>query len=104
METPTSLCVTVVAYVAVAYISSVVMGWMAPRCQDELDEFDWFAAVFWPVIGLIGIVLGLAAACKFTAKRFPDIVKWTGCIWFVLTLPFRPWRIGRMLKSKWRPK
>ena len=100
VEVPTSLAVMVAAYVAGAYFSGFVYGWTAPRWQSKPDDIDWLAMVGWPFAALVGVAKGLAAVCRFAARRFPSSVKWASHAWLVLTLPLRSWRLGRMLRER----
>lgn len=100
VEIPASLVVTVAIYAAGAYVIGVACGWLAPRWQDKPDAIDRLTAALWPAVALVGVFTSLAATYRFAAKRFPRPAKWAGRIWFAMTLPFRPWRLGHTLRMK----
>ena len=102
VEIPTSLVATVAVYFAGMYAAFVITGRMSRL--DDCDDLDAFAAVFWPVALACATVVVVAAmlvdGCRVVAERFPGFAKWTKRILSVLTLPFRPWRIGHMLRRQ----
>ena len=63
-----------------------------------------FCVMFWPLTAvLIACVIAgdaLHSGCRFVAERFPRFTRWTKLVLAALTLPFRPWRIGRMLRRR----
>lgn len=102
VEIPTALAVTVATYLAGMYVAFVVDGWTSS--QDDCDGPDVFAVVFWPLsVALIASVVAanaLEGGRRFVAERFPGVARWTRLALFTLTLPFRPWRVGRLLRRR----
>lgn len=110
VEEPSCLIVAVAVYVVGMYVTAFLDGltsWSRP-----FDGPNFFTVVLWPMavvlwIVTLSVVAGEAGYYQVTRNflpRHPKIDASVRYVWFVLTLPFRPWRAGYMLKNRWRRK
>lgn len=106
VEVPSCLIVAVAVYVVGMYVTAFLDG--LTSWSEPLDGPNFFTVALWPIAVVFWtIAMAICVVSEWYYQvvrdflpRHPEI----RCVWFVLTLPFRPWRIGRLLRNKWRRK
>lgn len=98
----TILVVAVVVYVVGLYVATLLDGLLS--WSEVFDGPNFFTVALWPLsLGLLAMILAVdTVAMKIysLAERSPKWFTLACRAWFVLTLPFRPWRIGRLLRER----
>ena len=99
---PASLVACVATYLAGVYVAFVIAGWQGDG--DEMDGLDAFAAILWPITLPLAVcvIVGdtLSDWCRGWAERHPVSVRRIVAVLSGMTLPLRPWRIGKKLRGR----
>lgn len=102
----TTLVVAVVVYVVGLYVATLLDGLLS--WSEPFDGPNFFTVALWPMaFGLVAIVFAVdivAQKIYFLVERSPKWFTLACRAWFVLTLPLRPWRIGRLLRERRQQK
>lgn len=102
----TTLVVAVVVYVVGLYVAALLDGLLS--WSEPFDGPNFFTTALWPLalvfLATIFAVDTVERKMYSLAERSPKWFTLACRAWFVLTLPFRPRRIGRMLRERRQKK
>jgi hypothetical protein len=91
-------------YAAGMYVTVVLMGFVSPKEARGYGMRDSVTITLWPVVAVIIAltavgVAGLTAA-EWIRAHAPRCVGFLLAAFRIATLPFHPWRIGRLLAGR----
>ena len=94
----------VAVYAVGAYATIVFLGWGSPKSARRFDCDDLILVVMWPVMllcaGVAAIAAAWLAAAAWLRVHAPRGTRFMACALRIVTLPLRPWRIGRLLAGR----
>lgn len=100
----TTLTIAVVAYVAGLYVATLLDGLLS--WSDVFDGPNFFTVVLWPLaLGTLAMFYAVYIVVWKVHSLVEKSPKWFALVCragFVLILPLRPWRIGRLLRERRR--
>lgn len=94
-----------VVYLVGIWVSSAILGYK--KYPEKLTFDDWmFDCLLWPLGFADIIICTLVDFCNALWIRFPRNIRWhnrslrlIGMTCFAITLPFRPYAVGRGLRK-----
>ena len=88
----------VAIYIIGVYVASIIYG-MFSQC-DNFDDDASFWVFLWPLSVVMAVGVVSWSAILWIADKVPNcICKFVTGILFCLSLPFRPFRIGRIIRK-----
>lgn len=102
----TTLVVAIVVYVVGLYVATLLDGLLS--WSEVFDGPNFFTTALWPLaLVFLATVFAVDTVEREIYSLRAKPPKWftLACrAWFILALPFRPWRIGRMLRERRQKK